>query len=155
MKRQMVLRVILCGFTLCNEKHRLIDCCKLKMKPVKERIVFGTKQKIWKNCFPKNHLWKYCICSMNCSADGFSKIYHTLLHLENPYEAVFISTNKHDFSKSDEFYPFLQVISIKVTYVVNTTVVTALLNSVSDATLIASEVTKILKLKGNNEGKHC
>lgn len=84
---------------------------------------------------------------MNCSADGFSKIYHTLLHLENPYEAVFISTNKHDFSKSDKFYPFLQVISIKVAYVVNTTVVTALLNSGSGATLIASELTKTLKLK--------
>ena len=73
---------------------------------------------------------------MNCSADGFSKIYHTLLHLEKPYEAAFISTNKHDFSKSGKFHPFLQVISIKVTYVVNTTVVTAVLNSGSDATLI-------------------
>ena len=48
---------------LCKEKHRLMDCHKFKMKSVKGRIDFSTKEKICKNCFSKTHLLKDCICS--------------------------------------------------------------------------------------------
>ena len=132
---------------LYKEKHRLMDCHKFKMKPVKDRIDFAAKVKICKNCFLKTHLLKDCICSMKCRVDGCGKKHHTLLHLKSPHQATVNSTNKQDFTKPDKFHTFLQVTPVTVIYGANTTVVNALLDSGSDTTLITSELAKTLKLK--------
>ena len=56
--------------------------------------------------------------------------------------------NKQDFTKPDNFHTFLQLISVIGICSTNTTVVSVLLDSVSDTTLIASQLVKILKIKG-------
>ena len=98
--------------------------------------------------FPKKSFVEICICSMNCIADGCIKMNYPLLYLKNPYQAAVDSTYKQDFLKQDKICSFLQVIPVKVTHSADTTVVNDLLNSGSDTTLIASELAKILKLKG-------
>ena len=118
------------------------------MKPVKDRIDFAAKEKTCKNCFSKTHLLKDCICSMKCRVDGCGKKHDTQLHLESPQQATVNSANKQDFTKPDQFHTFLQVITVTVIYDAIATVVTALLDSSSDTTLITSELAKNLKLKG-------
>ena len=113
------------------------------MKPMKDRIDFAAKEKICKNCFSKTHLLKDCICSIKFRVDGCGKKHHTLLHLESPHQATINSTNKQDFTKSDKFHTFLQVIPVTVIHVANITVANALLDSGSDR-----ELAKILELKG-------
>ena len=125
-----------------------MDCYKFIMKPVKGRIEFAAKGKICKNCFSKTHLLKDFICSIKCRVDGCGKKHLSVLHLGSPHQATVNSTNKRDFTKPDKFHTFLQVIPATVICGANTTVVSALLDSGSDTTLITSELTKTLKLKG-------
>ena len=91
---------------------------------------------------------KDCICSIKHRVDGPDKKHHTQLHLESPHQATANSTNKQDFIKPDKFHTFSQVIPATLIYGGNTTIVKALLDSVSDTTLIASELAKTIKLKG-------
>ena len=138
---------------LCKEKHRLMDCHKFKMKPVKDRIDFAAKEKICKNCFSKTHLLKDC--SIKYRVDGCGKKHHTLLHLESPHQATINSRNKQDFTKPDKFHTFLQVIPVTVMHGANTTVVNALLDSGSDATFNNVKVSKNPKTKRNTtKAKH-
>ena len=128
-----------------------MDRHEFKIKPVKDRIDFAAKEKIWKNCFSKTHLLKDCISSMKCRVDGCGKKHHILLYLESTQQATVNSTNNQDFTKPDQFQTFLQVIPVTVIYGAITKVVNALLDSGSDKTLITSELAKTLKLKGKQQ----
>ena len=124
-----------------------MDYYKFIIKLVKGRIEFAAKEKICKNCFSKTHLLKDFICSIKCRVDGCGKKHLSVLHLGSPHQATVNSTNKRDFTKPDKFHTFLQVIPATVICSANTTVVSALLDSGSDTTLITSELAKTLKLK--------
>lgn len=115
---------------------------------ITERIDFVTKQRLCKNCFSKTHVIKDCICKWKWRTNLCGKKHHTLLHQDNIQQQASIKNTFSQRNQKVDSVTFLQVIPVKLSNGSKTLEINALLDSVSDATLIIFNLAYQLQLKG-------
>ena len=91
---------------------------------------FVNKKTLCFNCLRKDHVLKDCKLNFFCRIEGCKKKHHILLH-EETQENINVSRAKHNLS-----VPYKQVLQIYLSNGDVSMKVNALLDSVSDSTLV-------------------
>ena len=65
---------------VCNDKHQIDECEKLKKLEIKEKWDTATKLGVCFKCLKKSHLAKDCKINKKCGIENYQLEHHELLH---------------------------------------------------------------------------